>query len=104
MNKESIKRLKEMVTKSENIELNKSDELLVEYITKKAQEYLNNTNGAVEDKVVVGWAIHFYNESEETINKEMNRVAKPKSVKKTEEKPVKEQLNSNGNQLSLWDV
>lgn len=32
------------------------------YITNEAKEYLSNKSGAVEDDVVFGWAIHYFEE------------------------------------------
>ena len=53
-----------------------------EYITTKAKEYLNHTNGCVEDKIVYEWALHFFLE-------EGNPSDAKKVVKKVESKPVK---------------
>lgn len=34
----------------------------LDYITSEAKKVLNGKSGAIEDKVVFGWAVHFYDE------------------------------------------
>lgn len=86
-----------------------------EFITKEAKTYLNGKSGGIEDSVVFGWAIHFFEEDdikptkakpkakevEEDEDYEEEENEKTSSPKK--EKPVKKELNKAYSQPSLFD-
>lgn len=88
-----------------------------EFITKEAKTYLNGKSGGIEDSVVFGWAIHFFEEDDIKPTK-----AKPKAKEveeedddenfeeevKVESKPKKEKApkvesNKGYEQTSLFD-
>lgn len=67
----------------------------LKYITDEAKKKLNGKNGAIEDKEVFGWAVHFYDENADV--EEVENTFKGKTVKLKAEggyeevKPVKEE-------------
>lgn len=85
----------------------------IKYITDEAKKMLNGKNGAIEDKVVFGWAVHFYDENadvkevEDTFNGKTVKLkaeggyeeVKPKEKKPKKEKKVKE---SDYDEISLF--
>lgn len=80
-----IKTIKELLKDDKQVQERillkfKNDKELEKYINFKAGKYLKNINGAIKDDVVLGWAIHFYIESKETIDKEMRPA--PRVIKK----------------------
>ena len=102
MNKESIEKLKGLVSKDESIEMNKEDTHLNQYITFRARKHLEGHSGMVDDDEVVSWAKHFYMESKEDIDKEMEVKPEPQTQeapkkpkpKKQKAEPKKEQGQS----------
>ena len=46
---------------------------IVDYVVKQAQEYLKNKNGAIEDKVVFGWVLHYVQDNDK-IKRTTNKV------------------------------
>lgn len=82
----------------------KNDKDLEKYINFKANKYLNNINGAIKDDVVIGWAIHFYIESKETIDKEMKPA--PRIIKKLtpEEQIIKDENDKKRRNLEEKNV
>ena len=78
------------------------------YITDEARKHLQGKSGAIEDKVVFGWAVHFYDENadvqevEDTFKgktvklkadggyEEVKPVEKPKKAKKVKEPEYEE--------------
>lgn len=85
MNKESIEKLKGLVSEDTSIDMSKEDKYLNQYITFRARKHLEGHSGMVEDDEVVSWAKHFYMESKETIDKEMEVKPAPKTE---EQKPI----------------
>lgn len=83
--------LKELIKDEKIIEENphgKTDEELQFYIVQRAKKKLNNQNGYVSDDEVKSWAIHFYQESKETIEKEVGKTQTQQPPKEqTKEKP-----------------
>ena len=112
------------------LEKNASDELVAKinngnktlagcwkYITNEAKEYLKNKSGAVEDDVVFGWAVHYFEEDsieegklpttnakvttsnnadveddeyDDDVSEEQEEAPSPKAVKKKAQKPKEE--------------
>lgn len=69
-------------------DVDKDDKKLEAYLTFKAKKELNSKSGGLPDDMVVGWARHFYLESDEVISKEMKPdtpVSPPTKVKTPEE-------------------
>ena len=80
----------------------------IKYITDEARKHLQGKSGAIEDKVVFGWAVHFYDENadvqevEDTFKgktvklkadggyEEVKPVEKPKKAKKVKEPEYEE--------------
>lgn len=87
-----IDRIKELL-KNEDIDEtrflleDKNDKELKKYITFKAGKHLNNKTGGIDDKIVIGWAIHFYIEDKAVIDKEMKPVKVDRSIPKKELTP-----------------
>src|SRR5690554_1577275 len=52
-----------------------------QYIMQKASVFLNNKNGAIEDKTVLGWAIHYFTEDDILLEKEV-KLENPKKNQK----------------------
>ena len=100
------------------------------YITNEAKEYLLNKSGAVEDDVVFGWAIHYFEEDSIEEGKlpttnakvttsnnadveddeydddvsEEQEAPTPKVVKKKAQKPKEEAPNKAYAQTNLFDL
>ena len=72
-----------------------------QYIMQKASVFLNNKNGAIEDKTVLGWAIHYFTEDDILLEQEVK-------FRESKEKPKnKKTINDQGikyTQLSLIDM
>lgn len=80
--------------KKDNIDISgKKPEDLEDYIMFKAKKKLDGKAGAIKDEVVFGWALHFYHEPENVIDKEMGISKKSKEEKVEEEKSKKESIN-----------
>ena len=89
-----IKMIKELLKNDQTVQERmlleeKTDKDLIKYINFKAKEHLNSVNGGIEDNIVSGWAIHYYIESKETIDKEMKIV---KSIPKKELTPEEQKI------------
>lgn len=81
----------------------KTIEKLWRYIETKAKKVLNNKNGGIEKSEVYGWAIHYFIESEETINEELG-LNKQKSTRvQTKTTKQKEQVKPALEALSIFD-
>ena len=67
----------------------KSLKQMVEYIKSKAKKYAVNGMAILEDEVVYGWAIHYFDETNEKLGLkvETKNIVKPleKSIKEAEE-------------------
>lgn len=70
----------------------KSIDDCVKYIFSQAQKQKTGNCAAIEDAVVYGWAVHYYQEDNKTLgmDKKSNKPATTKvEVKKTDIKPIK---------------
>lgn len=80
---------------------------MVEYIKSEAKKKATNNMAMIEDEVVYGWAIHYFDETNE--NLKINKSMTPKVQKKQETINKKEQNKKTQNwipegQLSLFDL
>ena len=92
----------------------KTLDLMWSYIVNKAKEQLSGKDGAIEDSMVYGWAVHYMIETNEMIQEEMPKQVERKEAPKTEktenvEVKVKKEKNAalpkgyiNVQQLSLF--
>lgn len=78
----------------------KTVDKLENYIMTKAREMLKNKEGGIEKEVIYSWAIHYFIETEETINEELGQNQSP--VKEIKEKP-KKQVKPAIEALSIFD-
>lgn len=74
---------------------------LWEYIKTKALKQLSGKFDGIEKEVVFGWAIHYFIETEETINQELG-INKQK-VEKQKNETVKETPKPASKALSIFD-
>ena len=83
--------LKELIKDEQIVQENphaKTDEELHFYIIQRAKKKLNNKHGYINPKIVKSWAIHFYQEPKETIEKEVGKSQTQEPPKEqTKEKP-----------------
>ena len=63
----------------------KSLKQMVEFIKGQAQKKANNGMAMIEDEVVYGWAIHYFDESNDQLKIKENTIKKIKSVEKVEQ-------------------
>ena len=63
----------------------KSLKQMVEFIKGQAQKKANNGMAMIEDEVVYGWAIHYFDESNDQLKIKENTIEKIKSVEKVEQ-------------------
>jgi len=100
-----IEKIKELL--SSDLELNidsERDEKLIQYINYKAEIHLNRKNGGIEDSIVIGWARHFYLETQENIDKEIKLVVEEKEVIKKEiKKPIEKEKKEEQKEFTLFD-
>ena len=72
---------------------NKTLDTCVKYIFQEAQKQKTGNCAAIEDDVVYGWAVHYYQEDNLTIDnvkaKVVHKADKPKVEKPKEIKPIK---------------
>lgn len=83
---------------------NKTLEQCFAYIREQAQQEAKNNCAMIEDKVVYGWAVHFFEEDEIEAEVKVKAKATPEPkeiVKKTEKKQAKT-VEKNEEQLSLF--
>lgn len=59
------------------------------YIQSKAKEHLKSTSGHVMPSIVFGWAIHYFTESSDALEKEFGKLKSNPVVKETK-KPTEE--------------
>jgi hypothetical protein len=103
-----IKRIKSMLGDDPEVlknmdHIDKNDKALNDYIIYRAKKKLDGNNGYVSDDMVIGWAKHFYLESKETIDKEMER-SPIKKAKSSIVVPKLSKSKSDNNQLSIFDL
>ena len=87
-----IEKIKELL-KDQNVDLtrtDKNDKELEEYIIHCASEKLLNKNGAIEDKIVIGWAIHYYTEPTNEIDYFIDKEKEAKKEKERLDKVTKQ--------------
>ena len=63
----------------------KSLKQMVEFIKGQAQKKANNGMAMIEDEVVYGWAIHYFDESNDQLKIKENAIEKTKPVEKVEQ-------------------
>jgi hypothetical protein len=74
---------------SENFDLNPDrDKNLKIFIIAKAKKELNGVNGYLSDETVLGWARHFYSESQEEIDRELKEMGVSKNQVTKINKPI----------------
>lgn len=84
----------------------KSLKQMIEFIRNNAQKQAKNGVAMIEDEVVYGWAIHYFDETNDNLNlsksnnSDVEQVTTAKSVVKTQN--TKEKYSSEG-QLTLFD-
>lgn len=70
------------------LETKSLDECL-KYITSEARKQASNNCAAIEDAVVYGWAVHYYQEDNIKVEKVKAKVVTPKTPKAEKQKEVK---------------
>ena len=70
------------------LETKSLDECL-KYITSEARKQASNNCAAIEEAVVYGWAVHYYQEDNIKVEKVKAKVVTQKAAKPKEVKPVK---------------
>lgn len=90
---------------------NKNIQDCYSYITSQAKKQAINGCAMIEDDVVYGWAVHYYDEDDIKVDKTSNmRVSVNNSAPKTEVKKeapkakIKPKKKEDVNQLSLFDL
>lgn len=63
----------------------KSLKQMVEFIKGQAQKKANNGMAMIEDEVVYGWAIHYFDESNDQLKIKKNKIEKIEPVEKVEQ-------------------
>ena len=58
------------------------------YINQEARKYLEGKNGYIQADTVVGWAIHYFTESNETLGLNIEREVQPVVNKPEKDEPV----------------
>lgn len=101
-----VKKIKELLSNGNDLNIvDERDDNLNTYITTKAKEYLQSKNGAIEDSIVLGWARHFYIESQEDINKEILELSPVKKEVPTpalkKEKKIIETIGDKGEKIKV---
>lgn len=86
-----------------DIDENRSDNKLHHYIVSMARKELNGKEGGLPDNIVLGWARHFYQESQETIDNEIGKKASEPKKSEQVSKPKPKAPKPDDNQLSLFD-
>lgn len=86
----------------------KSLKQMIDFIRTEAQKEAKNGMAMIEDEVVYGWAIHYFDESNKdlnlsTTNKSDNDVEEIQPVANKKIKPKKEVESEGQLQLSLFD-
>lgn len=77
---DSIRTYIELISKQDSqlkeslIDESKSYENCWEYIQNKAKQYLNSKSGHIPPQTIFGWAIHYFTESSDVINKEFTSI------------------------------
>ena len=61
----------------------------IKYITSEAKKQAKNGCAAIEDAVVFGWAVHYYQEDDVKVEDVKAKVVTPKVEKPKEIKPIK---------------
>lgn len=83
----------------------KSLKQMIEYIKNRAQEKAHNGMAIIEDEEVYGWAIHYFDESNESLN--LDAVSEKKEntecEKKNKQKSEKKVTSEGPLQLTLFD-
>ena len=67
----------------------KSLDQCIKYIMSEAKKQAKNNCAAIEDAVVFGWAVHYYQEDDVKVDEVKAKVVAPKQEKPTEIKPIK---------------
>lgn len=77
---------------------------MIEFIKSSAQKDAKNGIAMIEDEVVYGWAIHYWDESNENLKleKAKDETIEQKEVKKVKKPSAKKEWNPEG-QLTLFD-
>ena len=65
----------------------------IEYIEEKANDYLHNENGAIEDSIVYGWATEFFTEGQAEVKARLEREREEKRAREEEERKIREEEN-----------
>ncbi len=78
---------------------------MVSFIKKEAKKQAEDGMAMIEDEVVYGWAIHYFDESNENLKLTVTTIkeAKDNSIKNTEKKFKNKKYVAEG-QLSLFDI
>jgi len=61
----------------------------IKYITSEARKQAKNNCAAIQDAVVFGWAVHYYQEDNVKVDNVKAKVVTPKAEKPKEIKPIK---------------
>ena len=73
----------------------KSLDKCIQYIKSQAQKQAKQGFAAIEDDVVYGWAVHYYQEDNVEVNEKVKaKVVTPKADKPKEIKPIKALVKS----------
>ena len=67
----------------------KSLDKCIQYITSQAKKQAKGNCAAIEDAVVYGWAVHYYQEENIKVEEVKAKVVTPKVEKPKEIKPIK---------------
>lgn len=68
----------------------KSIDKCIQYITSEARKQAKNGCAAIEDSVVFGWAVHYYQEDDVKVDEKVKaKVVTPKQDKPKDIKPIK---------------
>ena len=67
----------------------KSLDRCISYIKAEAKKQAKNGCAAIQDEVVFGWAVHYYQEDDVKVEEVKAKVVTPKAEKPKEIKPIK---------------
>ena len=86
------------------LETKSLDECL-KYITSQARKQATNNCAAIEDAVVYGWAVHYYQEDNIKVEEKAKaKVVTPKAAKPKEVKPIKALVKDKKNESKCIEM